>query len=513
MKVSHCWSVSFLLLLSTSCSSFSISLPLLPPLPPSPPPPLLFRGLCPQGSRSSSSGTSTNARSSAASALGGINDGCLVRLKNGPPCGPGALVLSCSKVHGPRVGKTVNIIEHSSLDPRTTILVKVLRQDLRNESGSQVSQELANLLHGALPTTMFLDTSRLYEGLEVWKLSDVVFLDDSPAILGRVVAVDNGQAIVDIAYSHNSDKQGSSGMQSSLKVFRLSELEPCGVDVSSCFSPEGAPNGGSSGVHRGVSRHVAGIVQHHPICLLDPAPCHTPLLHSTEGSSSGHSMLHEFVPLAVHPTDNGPLLLVKRVSDGKAFLVSSSHLSSGLLQTSSFIAVNSHSHRPPCGTIEEEGCSALERGLMRNEGLWECMKAGDLSCPQQEVGRRRKIGAKKRKRKTEPRRMSSSCPTSQLAARAASFTDLHHSGLILLQDVHGIPIPIPPGFSLRTPNLPSPQLSHQGGREVDKQSPQVLTQAYTALVSRLHSHEDKGKKILLIVTGGRGKGGAYSITA
>ena len=456
------------------------------------------RGLCPPGKTSSSSSTTTsNTRSTASSSLRGITDGCLVRLKNGPPCGPGALVLSCSKIHGPRVGKTVNIIEHSSLDPRTTILVKVLRQDLKSGKGAHLSANLPSM--HSVP--QFLDTSRLYEGLEVWKLSDVVFLDDSPAVLGRVVAIDNSQAIVDIAYSHKSGDASGSTAQSSLKVFRLSELEPCGVDVplAPSTSLEGATISPPPTPHRGVSRHVAGIIQHHPVCLVDPAPSHTPLFYDDSTSASGHTILHGFTPLAVHPTNHGPLLLVKRTCDGKTFLVSSSHHHSGLLQTSSFIAVSGHGQRLPCSTVEDEGCNALEAGLTRNDDLWSVLKPVDLLVQPAEPPQRRKIGAKKRKRKTEAPTPPSPSARAEvvISSRSASFVDLHHPDVILLQDVHGIPAPILPGFSLRTPSPPSP-----GAKDSDKHStPVVLTQPYVDLVSRLHDQDSKGKKALLIIAG------------
>ena len=65
-----------------------------------------------------------------------------------------------------------------------------------------------------------LDGDGYYDGLEVWSLPDVVFLDDSPAVLGRVVTVDQLQAIVDIscASSESGTMGSTSGAQSTLKV-------------------------------------------------------------------------------------------------------------------------------------------------------------------------------------------------------------------------------------------------------------------------------------------------------
>ena len=54
-----------------------------------------------------------------------ISEGSLVRLKNGPPCGPNAIVFTLSATGGPRVGRSVSVMEQSSIDPKTSVLVKV----------------------------------------------------------------------------------------------------------------------------------------------------------------------------------------------------------------------------------------------------------------------------------------------------------------------------------------------------------------------------------------------------
>ena len=296
-----------------------------------------------------------------------------MRMKNGPPCGPNAMVYTRSPTHGPRVGKTVNIMEHGRLDPKTTVLVKVFKSDVigLSRKGSRDSGRGSGV-HG-------IDDSDRYDGLEVWKLSDVVFLGDSPSVLGRVVTIDQQQVIVDVSYSENvsSNSQAtSSSSKSTLKVFRLSELEPC-VDSSKASDLPGrskvkSKKTGSlpssqqslSGT-KSVSQHVAGIVQHRPTVMLDPtaaAPATSGDSFSPEDSTP-MSKIVGYKPLAVHATDEGPTLLLQRIADGRAFLVCSSHASSGAFVSTSFVAVGTKDSKPTRCTVEEESVDAFQSGL------------------------------------------------------------------------------------------------------------------------------------------------------
>ena len=352
-----------------------------PSLPPS-------RGLCPQGKKGGSTDDSSSGRtpgvhsghSFSSSSRGAITDGSLVRMKNGPPCGQNAVVYTKSPTHGPRVGITVNIVEHSRLDPKTTVLVKVFK------SGSARSSDRG----GAVPTGLELpmamrDDMDRYDGLEVWKLSDVIFLGDSPSVLGRVVTIDQQQVIVDVSYSENASSSGqaassSSGVSSSLKVFRLSELEPC-VDSKATDLPgrskvkskrtgslPSSQQQSLSGT-KPVSHHVAGVVQHRPILMLDPTaavPSHSGDSFSPEETTPTSKILG-YKPLAVHATDEGPTLLLQRITDGRAFLVCSAHAGSGAFVSTSFVAVGTKDSKPMRCTIEEEGVDAFESGLVAKD--------------------------------------------------------------------------------------------------------------------------------------------------
>ena len=282
----------------------------------------------------------------------------------------------------------MNIIEHGSLDPKTSVLVKVFKDDHRASSDDSKKVSWMDLDSRLLPE---LDTNSNYNSLEVWKLSDVVFLDDSPAILGRVVTVDHPQAIVDI--SHSTSETGtlasSSNAKSTLKVFKVSELELCPIDYgesgaqsqpqsrhqqqpkrTNLASTSSLSEAKSSQNRGGVSHHVAGTVQHRPVCILAPELTSSSNGNSSlnllqqQGSAAG-SVIYGYTPLAVHTTDEGPTMLVERISDSATFLVYSGHSSAGdgALVSTSFVALNCKDSKPNLFTIEEESVLALEGGF------------------------------------------------------------------------------------------------------------------------------------------------------
>ena len=283
----------------------------------------------------------------------------------------------------------MNIIEHGSLDPKTSVLVKVFKDDHRASSDDGKKVSWMDVDSRLLPE---LDTNSNYNSLEVWKLSDVVFLDDSPAILGRVVTVDHPQAIVDI--SHSTSESGtlasSSNAKSTLKVFKVSELELCPIDYGES-GPQSQPQSRrqqqpkktnlpstsslseakTSQNRGGVSHHVAGTVQRCPVCILAPELTSSSNRNSSlnllqqQGSAAAGSVIYGYAPLAVHTTDEGPTMLVERISDSATFLVYSGHSSAGggALVSTSFVALNCEDSKPNLFTIEEESVPALEGGF------------------------------------------------------------------------------------------------------------------------------------------------------
>ena len=284
-----------------------------------------------------------------------------------------------SSTHGPQVGRSVSVMERSSIDPKTSVLVKVFRDRTGSSSSAQSNFELAcQNLHGS---------ANIYSGLEVWKLSDVVFLDDSPSILGRVIAVDGAQVVVDCSYSEAGTDLGegtSSAAKSSLKVFRLSDLEGCieGPDFQSRGSNihAGEPSTSSTNPQpppRAITHHVAGVVQHRPVCLVES-------LSTTSSNATGRTIgssnpepipqsqtgqLRGFRSLAAHATDSGPNLLVERISDQAAFLVCSAHLTMSGINGTSFVAVGNHDTKKKRSTVVEETVNSVESGLAGDRSL------------------------------------------------------------------------------------------------------------------------------------------------
>lgn len=397
------------------------------------------------------------------------------------------------------MGKTMNIIEHSGLDPKTSILVKVFKDSrpcVSKKDGVPASSNGSSL--GTLLTT--LDSQAQFEGLEVWLLSDVVFLDDSPAVLGRVVTVDPPQAIIDI--SHASSESGTMGStstaQSTLKVFKISEIEPCmdrrlsssppklstAVNVASSRrgdagghsrstptqeGKEGGEGGGGEGENTiekvAVSQHIAGLVQHVPICLMSPCPPSSSKNHRTSApipetdSSHAHSgCVYGHYPLAMRMTDNGPMILVKRVSDGTAFLACSGHSGFPSFSSSSFVSLSSRESKLGRCTIEEESVSAMDGG-------YEKVKHPHL------------VGSDKRVKEV------SSHP---------SILKLHKSQTLILQDANGHISSLSDGLRLK-PSSSSPS----SGQRHHKGQPQM---PYKCVVTRTHLVK-KDTNVLIIVVG------------
>ena len=518
-----------------------------------------YRGLCPPTKAGSSDHPTplhhppTSHSGHTPMSSGTIIDGSLVRLKNGPPCGPNAIVFNESGP-SPRVGRTMNIIEHSGLDPKTSILVKVYK-DVKF-SALQGANRTKN--PGPLRD---INSQVHYKGLEVWSLSDVVFLDDAPAILGRVVTVDQLQAIVDISYasSESGTMKSTSGAQSTLKVFKLSEVELCMDSVSpnrsssasvSANKEEGfesygveerasivegsskidcpltAGGGGSSGEGETrdggtkviVSRHIAGLVQHRPVCLLTPSlPVHPTITSApppsslnmphppSESSPTLPSCIRGFYPLAVQMTDNGPAMLVKRVSDGAAFLTCSGHPGFPSFLSSSFVSLNPRDLKPGKCTIEEESVSATDGGFDREVWSNQVEELSDDEAKMTGVRTdievaedlesnkelRSAIGGDDDEGSSRSDKVSQRSKSKHVSVGVSHpcFLQLHKSKAVLLQDRNGLICPLWEGLRLK------PLLSLAGQR--GKREPM---QPYKCIVSRTHLIK-KDTSVLIVVLG------------
>ncbi|KAI6660809.1 hypothetical protein LOD99_10206 [Oopsacas minuta] len=161
--------------------------------------------------------------------------------------------------------------------------------------------------HPILATMVTLDTNSDYiqvkllsgEGKEVrWELSKTVSLEDH-VVLGRVIAVDNGLAVINTAQNTESSEFASG----CIKVFPLDKLQVVNrskdrVDISledkeSVNTPQ-------------------GLVQILPTCLLDP-----------EERLVGSGVITGFRCISLTSHIDGPFLLLERLCDNKIFLLDS----------------------------------------------------------------------------------------------------------------------------------------------------------------------------------------------
>ena len=451
-----------------------------------------------------------------------------MRLKNGPPCGPNAIVFTISPTHGPQVGKSVSVMERSSIDPKTSILVKVFR-DCNQEPSLSARSNFDAARH------VLSESGDIYSGLEVWKLSDVIFLNDAPSILGRVVAIDKQQAIVDCAHNEAPMREGSSVPISSLRVFRLTELEPCieGPDfqpamtsssmTSSTMTSSSKSGGILSLMQRMVTRHTAGTVQHRPVCIVDPAPFTSPSTRrmNTDSLPLSPHRLTGFRPLAVHATDLGPNLLVERIADRTTFLVCSAHLTTPTLNVTSFVAIGNHDSKPKHCTIPEEAVNSVEAGFVFNPSLTrftkkqEALDTNDVAMATSKSGDGAKttgkeISGKKRTLSRKGKTVISQVKDSSIRQVATSgshsipigteceFVQLStsHPNLFFVRDISGTIWPLLDGLCLKCTT------SGLGGGPsgLVTKGPPVPQQSYRSITSRQYYVQGHGDVTILVLS-------------
>lgn len=337
-------------------------------------------------------------------------------------------------------------MERSKLNGKSSILVKVYKEGCGpGENPPQLRESNETLLKE-------LEAMDQFEDIDVWKPADVVFLDDSPAVLGRVVTVDQHQAIVEVT-SHST----SSKPKTALKVFKTSDLELCMTPRLTSDPGPSSPEG------VWTSQHIAGVVQHRPVCLLMPDG--SSQSSSEEDSTRQRGILHGYRPLAVHASNSGPTLLVESVSSGQAFVICSGQASVGPFTTSSFVAHgNSNDSKPTRSTVPEESVSAREGGFAEDESLIRSVEACKQAMFHQSTGRPQENGALHPYLRPE-------------------LISCHSNGqVVLLKDIHGHLCPLLDGLRLKPDSSP------------------LLSASYRCVLSHTYSLGN-GRKTLLFVLG------------
>ena len=249
-------------------------------------------------------------------------------------------------------------MEHSPTVDPASILVKVY-QSLPSASDPSIQH-----LQNSQSDGVYLDK---------WNSTQVTILEDSTPVLGKLIVIDNGQAIVEVSPKEGStDTEGEIPPGSShLKVFKVSDLQMvsgvvdpvvgAGPDTS---QPSQSSQKPASKQLLGCKQHATGIVQKVPVCFVNAAD---------EGSSEmlfdvtalfGESVIFGFRPLSAHFVEDKPMVLLERLSDGNTFLLLSSKSSGAILRPSSFVSIGSSKASPPKCTVEEESIISRDSGLV-----------------------------------------------------------------------------------------------------------------------------------------------------
>jgi len=272
--------------------------------------------------------------------------GCRVSVKSGPNYGVKMPVLQSSTTQGPRIGYTVDVDEQSLVDPKVSVKVMV----------GYCKDETKRSNFSAFPNAQ---TDRI----EVWTRSQVVFLDNPTPSMGEVIAIDQQQAVVKL------DAFGTDS--AAVKIFKLSELEivSLGTDRSPfennlATSSSNNTSGDVLAKHTTFTRHIAGVVQHKPLCLLDGSCQWKPAEATTIADTQMDSIVTGFQPISINATKEGLVLLVERTSDHKVFLVFPTTMTTGLVRGTSYVATGNGTNYSSKCTLDEEAANSIEAGLV-----------------------------------------------------------------------------------------------------------------------------------------------------
>ena len=270
-------------------------------------------------------------------------------------------VFHSSTTLGPRLGYTVDPEEHSLLDPKVSVLVRVCTNNAETKTSNTSSS-----------------SSRPHSGkkcLEVWSRSQVIFLDNPAPLYGEVIAIDQQQAVVKLE-NGGSDKLA-------VKILKLSELEVANVTgIKNDLDNNTLGSSNNDGIAMSstqtmsstkissFTKHIAGIIQHKPLCLLDASCQWKPAESFGMLDAQSGTMVTGFRPITIHATKDGIMMLVERMSDLKTFLMFPAAMTTGLVRGSSYVATGNSANYPNKCTLEEDAVSSTESGFVSSEEMY-----------------------------------------------------------------------------------------------------------------------------------------------
>lgn len=387
-----------------------------------------------------------------------VND--KVQLRQHFPGFPGALVYKCCEIRGPLIGR---LIGHESPEGTNTTVTKIRVEPLNNKidaaalplteesssvntpRGRTVEEELISSHHDVVRSSSPHTSVRrkaqssnktVTSGSEIWEVKDVVFLESENKLLGTVAAIDGPHVIVKVANM-------MSPSESSLRVFKVSELES--------VPSEGETSDGSSGAQQLLTSSLyRGCIQHTPKGIV--------------GSSTklgNKELLAGLMPMAIATTSVGISLVAWRSSDSKAFFLGPALEqvidSSKVYTCSSDVNVSNNNDDGVC-TIEAESISSREAALTPSSLVTS-------------VAHKKLITGKKRRRNDDEEGDDDVSIPAQDTMASLKIDGLHpcnvnfschgypllHStsdcDVVLLTDVNGCLYPRPYGTKLSNPNV------------------------------------------------------------
>lgn len=288
-----------------------------------------------------------------------------VQLRQHFPGFPGALVYKCCDIRGPLVGR---LICHESPEGTSTVVTKIKVEPLNvkrvdssetlpsKEStlestlkGRTVEEELISrhkdVGRSSSPHTSVRRKAQISNkptnGSEIWEVKDVVFLESENKLLGTVAAIDGPHVIVKVA-------NVMSPTESSLRVFKISELESVPSEGENSEGPPVAQQMPTSSLYRGC-------IQHAPQCIIGKS-----------AKLGNKELLSGLNPVAFAATSLGVSLLAQRSSDRKVFFLGPSleqNIDSSKVYTCSSDVSVSNSNEDSVCTVEAEANNGREAAL------------------------------------------------------------------------------------------------------------------------------------------------------
>ena len=283
------------------------------------------------------------------------------------------MVYKCCEIRGPLVGR---LICHESPEGLSTTVTKIRVEPLNNksETGSKlVTEPVASQQSTTESSTANTPRSRTVEvefisshkdvvrsssphtsvrrkaqssdkpanGSEIWEVKDVVFLESENKLLGTVAAIDGPHVIVNVV-------NVMSPSESSLRVFKVSELETVPSEGERSEGTTGSQQMPTSSLYRGCIQHI-------PKCIV-----------SSSSKMGNKELLAGLKPVAMATTSVGISLVAQRLSDSKAFFLGPAMEqatdSSKVYTCSTDVNVSNNIDNGSC-TVEAESISSQEAAL------------------------------------------------------------------------------------------------------------------------------------------------------